>query len=463
MLKKSCLFLTFFLIICVSAFSESQNYRLVKIEFPEKIVSRESTILRELEFTLGSQYNKISLDSLLKNSEKNLLNTALFNFVTLTPKYIGDQVIVKIELIERWYIWPYPLFEIADRNINSWLVEKDFSRLNYGMFLVWDNFTGRKDKLKILIRLGHEDKFGIYYKLPALNTKKTLGFDMGISFGQKYELGVASVKDKLVYFRDSSDYARKEFKSFVSFIYRPQIHKSSSIKLEYANTQFSDSLISNYPNYTINSKKNLSYFSLSLRYISDFRDYIFYPLKGHYFDVEIERKGFGIIQSEGVGFFTIKAKFNLYQQISDRWYYAFGLSTKFSSDDVQPYQLQRGLGYFKDYVRAYELYVLDGKNYGLFKSNLKFELVPRKLHSFNFMRNEKFDKLFYAFYINLFADAAYVKDLNYKQFNTLTNELNFSYGIGFDFVTYYDIVFRMEYSRNKQNEGFLFFHLMASI
>jgi len=463
MAKKSILLLTFILVTSISALAEFSNYRIRHIEFPEKIITRETTILRELEFAIGQQYDRIALDSLILKSEKNLLNTALFNFVTLTPNYKDDKVDIKIELIERWYIWPYPLFEISDRNINSWLKDKDYSRLNYGLFLVWDNFTGRKDKLKVLVRLGHEDKLGLFYNLPALNPKKTLGFDMGISYGRKYEVGVTSVNDKLVYYKDSLGYVRKEFNSFFTFIYRPQIHNSSSIKLEYTNSQFSDSLLFNYPNYTVNNLKKLSYLSLSVRYVSDYRDYIFYPLTGYYFDVEFEKYGFGLMQSNGVDFYTFKAKFNMYHQILDKWYYAWGLSAKFSSDDVQPYQLQRGLGYIKDYIRAYELYVLDGKNYGLFKSNLKFELVQRKLHTFNFLRNERFDKLFYAFYINLFADAGYVNDLDYSKYNTLTNELQYSYGIGFDFVTYYDIVFRTEYSRNKQNESFLFFHLMAPI
>lgn len=463
MAKKSVLLLTFILITFSSLFAESPNYRIRNIQFPEKKITRETTILRELEFAIGQQYDRIALDSLIQKSEKNLLNTALFNFVTLTPTYMDDEVDIKIELIERWYIWPYPLFEIADRNINSWLKDKDYSRLNYGMFLVWDNFTGRKDKLKILVRLGHEDKLGFFYSLPAINPKKTLEFDMGISYGRKYEVGVASVDNKLVYFKDSLDYAWKEINSFFTLIYRPQIHTSSSIKLEYTNSQYSDNLLFKHPNYTINNKKKLSYLSFSLRYVRDFRDYIFYPLEGHYFDAEIKKNGFGLMQSEGVNFYTLNVKFNVYQQLSSRWYYALGLSAKFSSDDVQPYQLQRGLGYIKDYIRAYELYVLDGKNYGLFKSNLKFELLPRKLHTFNFLRNEKFNKLFYAFYINLFADAGYVKDLDYSKYNTLTNELQYSCGIGFDFVTYYDIVFRTEYSINKQNESFLFFHLMAPI
>ena len=45
-----------------------------------------------------------------------------------------------IDLVERWYIWPYPILEISERNFNVWWDDfqssnyQDFSRFNYGVF-----------------------------------------------------------------------------------------------------------------------------------------------------------------------------------------------------------------------------------------------------------------------------------------------------------------------------------------
>jgi hypothetical protein len=47
--------------------------------------------------------------------------------------------------------------------------------------------------------------------------------------------------------------------------------------------------------------------------------------------------------------------------------------------------------------------------------------------------------------------------------NSLADELQFGYGIGLDFVTYYDIVLRSEYSFNKFGEHGFFLHFVAPI
>ena len=42
-----------------------------------------------------------------------------------------------------------------------------------------------------------------------------------------------------------------------------------------------------------------------------------------------------------------------------------------------------------------------------------------------------------------------------------SNEFLYGYGLGIDFVTYYDIVFRVEFSANKFGETGLFLHFNA--
>jgi hypothetical protein len=59
-------------------------------------------------------------------------------------------------------------------------------------------------------------------------------------------------------------------------------------------------------------------------------------------------------------------------------------------------------------------------------------------------------------------DHGFVNDRNQIPSNTrLTNTYLFGYGMGLDLVTFYDMVFRFEYSINNQNEGTFFFNLRA--
>ena len=76
---------------------------------------------------------------------------------------------------------------------------------------------------------------------------------------------------------------------------------------------------------------------------------------------------------------------------------------------------------------------------------------------------EKFNTFHYALYANMFADAGYVKNKINFQNNKLSNSFLCGFGVGIDFVTYYDLVFRLEYSFNKMLEHSFFPHLGPSI
>ena len=451
-------------LISICAYTQDVDKSVIgKINIKKNKKTRPITILRELEFSESDTILVSNVHSLLKEGEENLMNTSLFNFVTLKPVWNSDSTIldVEIEVLERWYVWPIPLFEVADRNLNSWWKDKDFSRLNYGLLLKWDNFTGRKDILKMLLRLGHEDKLGLFYELPSFNKKQNLGFEYAISYARHHEIGVQSIDNKLIYYRDDETYIHKYFDTYFRLVYRPQIHQKQYVELAYQNISFSDGLISEYPSFTQNNLDKLKFITLTYKLIIDFRDYVPYPLKGHYFDLELNKVGLGLMQSNGVDFFYLKSNLNFYWKLKNRWYYAAGLLTKFSNSNFQPYALQKGLGYKEDFIRSYELYVMDGQNFGLFRSNLKFELVPKRVHNFKFIRNEKFSKFFYSFYLNLFFDLAYVDDKYEAELNPLVNSYQYGYGLGLDLVTYYSLVFRVECSINKRNERFVFFHIKA--
>ena len=67
-------------------------------------------------------------------------------------------------------------------------------------------------------------------------------------------------------------------------------------------------------------------------------------------------------------------------------------------------------------------------------------------------------------YVTAFGDAGYVKNLNVLPENTrLVNTLLVGYGLGLNFVTFYDIVFRTEFSLNRQGDSGLYFSFLSDI
>jgi hypothetical protein len=109
------------------------------------------------------------------------------------------------------------------------------------------------------------------------------------------------------------------------------------------------------------------------------------------------------------------------------------------------------------------VFLIDGSSYGLFKSNFKYQIVKPRIQRLAFLPIEKFNTFHYAFYVNLFADAGYVFNKKVSEGNFLENKALYSSGIGIDFVSYYDLVFRIEGTWNSINQTGLFLHLVAPI
>ena len=117
-----------------------------------------------------------------------------------------------------------------------------------------------------------------------------------------------------------------------------------------------------------------------------------------------------------------------------------------SSGEDHPYYYQLNMTAKKDFIRGYDLYTLKGDEMYYFRSNLKYELVkPRTKKVKEGQEKNKFKALQYAFYLNLLADAGYVKN-KFTNNNPYNNKMLFSWGLGIDFVTYYVLVFRFEYT-----------------
>ena len=123
-----------------------------------------------------------------------------------------------------------------------------------------------------------------------------------------------------------------------------------------------------------------------------------------------------------------------------------------------PHILNRGLGY-NEFLSGYESYVIDGSDYVISKYNLKLQVIKPTTRTLPLIKMQQFNKVHYAVYFNLFADVGYVNNDFPDPTNYMVNQWQFSTGVGLDFVTYYDQVFRIDYAINRYGEHGLFFHI----
>ncbi len=445
---------------------EQQDIVIGKICLEGNSITRPDILYRELLFKEGDTIPGDHKEAILEGSRQNLLNTSLFNFVTLDeivrPDHLTD---IRIRVVERWYIWPTPIFKLTDRNFNAWWASRDFTRVNYGFRVKWGNFRGRMENLDFIVRLGKNHQYGILYSIPYIDHKKKLGVGFEAGIEKNREVGFDTYHDKLLFLFNHSFLLRQKYGG-VLLSYRGGIHVTHALQLRYQEVSVEDTLLRANPDYFFRGKSSAGYFSIYYKMKADFRDANYYPLSGWYIDFEASKTGLGFPFEEPVRGLWIRSTSRLYVPIAQRWYFGGSIIGKATLQSPHAYFLKQGLGYERDFVRGYEYYVVDGNHYLLTRNSLKFALLPERNATLPFIPTPKFSRIHFASYLTLNADAGFVWAEDHVQdpaFNELTGTLLAGGGLGLDLVTYYDKVLRIEYSINKSGESGIFIHFIAGI
>lgn len=423
---------------------------------------------RELSFKVGDTLTGSDFQNRSERSRENLLNTSLFNFVTIQSSQAGDStnneiipVSISINVRERWYTWPAPIFDVAEQNFNTWWVNgHNFDRASYGFFLWRYNFRGRKESIALICRFGYSQQFGAQYAIPYFNKSHTFGVTFTGTYTRNHEVSYNTMSNKLVYYKDEKKRIRGQTAGSILVSKRSGLYKKQTIDFRYTNLSVEDTVTDLAPDYFVAGKSNMEYFTISYHFTRDFRDIKTYALKGNFEELEITKHGLGILADEKLNIFVLALSIRGYTELFHNTFVSAMVRARWIPPTTVPYYHQRALG-FSDFVRGYEFYVIDGQSYVVAKAAIKYPILKRHVIKIPFLPIEKFNLLHIAIYGGLFADAGYVDDKTSvsSDLNLLGNDFLFGYGAGIDIVTYYDVVIRVEYSFNRRNENGLFIHL----
>ena len=97
---------------------------------------------------------------------------------------------------ERWYIWPVPILEYAERNFSTFIKNREWDKINYGAWLQWNNFRGKNELLAGKIRLGYINEYALSYSMPNIGKKQQHGASVGFNLNQQNEVFVATENNK---------------------------------------------------------------------------------------------------------------------------------------------------------------------------------------------------------------------------------------------------------------------------
>lgn len=420
--------------------------------------TREEIIRRELDFKEGDVFKKADLLETIVRDQQKLNNTRLFTTVEVVPLMMSDtNADILIRLQERWYIFPVPIFQLADRNFTEWWVnqKRDFSRVNWGLQVYHMNLTGRNDRLVGRLQFGFTKNVALRYTLPYIDKNQKLGISAGVSYSNNKTVGITSSGHRQVFF-ESANIVRDSFRSFVTFTYRPSFYSVHSLDLGYSRMAVADSVALLNPGYLNNSRVDQQYLRLSYQFSVDKRDFISYPLKGSVFMANINQFGLGVFKD--LNMLTTRVSYSKFFDLGKKFYQANQVEVYKNFSRPIPYARRAGFGYRPNFIRGYERYVIESDFLISYRTSVKFKFIDG---AFSFDENSvvpQFRTVPYAFFFKAFVDAGYSGNpLTSTENNFYNNNLIGSIGIGLDIVTYYDFVMRLEYSINREgNTGFYF-------
>ena len=419
--------------------------------------TKDWIILRELEFASGDSLAVADLPATLERNRLRLMNTGLFSSAQIemlsvpTPQHLR----LEIKLVETWYIYPIPLFELADRNFNVWWKEFNHSlrRVNYGFDLSYLNLTGHADALKVKGQFGFNNRYELGYRFPPFNRQGTIGMQTSVAYSRTHELGFLTDSNKVLFYRNDNQWIFRQAAATANFYWRPKLLTTHTFMLEYRDNRIADTIATALnPDFFLRGNTQQRHFSLVYKFVTDHRDIRPYPLHGWLAVVEVRQNG--LFAFDDLHLARLFAEYGHYFSFSKKWSLETAVKGRTTLPRRKPpYYNNQALGYGGSFVRGYEYYVADGLDYAVAKTSLHFNLFDRSFKFGKWMPFKPFKVFPLKVYLAFNNDAGYANDPWYRVNNPISNRWLYGYGFGLDFVAYYDKTARIEWSRNDLGQS----------
>lgn len=431
-----------------------QLFNIKKIIIEGNKKTKEYIILREISFREDEQYTLKSLVEQFAKTKKQLMNSGLFLQVIVSLKSLqGFDAYIKIEVKERWYLYPIPYIKAIDRSIGEWVKDQnmDLNRVNYGVKLTYNNATGRNDRLYTHLTNGYTKQVSLSYRGLYLDSALRWTSSFGLSVGKNKEVNYKTDKNKLQFFKHSNNYVLSFLRSYLEFAYRPVIKTTHTFGLQYTVEDVADTVITLNPSYNHNQQK-ISFPEVYYTLLHLNTDFNPYPTKGYIGELSFRKKGI----SQPINMWQFSAKGSLFKPIIPKYYFNLKAAGLLKLPFKQPYINQQLLGFNGMFMQGYEYYVVDGVAGGYTKASISRELINTVFHIPS-KKIERLNHIPFRVYAKVYGNAGYVYNPEPGP-NMLCNKMLYSGGVGLDIIAFYDFIIKLEWSFNQLRQNDLYLH-----
>jgi len=312
--------------------------------------------------------------------------------------------------------------------------------------------------LKFKVHFGYTRKYEITYLYPYLGKDNKFGLGGSIFYAEHKEIAYKTEGNKTLFARTEDERRMlSRFRVGPEAKYRPDFFNFHSIRFEYHHNRIDEYVANDLnPDYFLNGDTSLKFFFLEYDYNHDKRLYSHYPRGGHLFFLNVKKEGLGIFNEYNN--LSITAGYEKHWLLKEKLILSTRVKAKTNLiRNTIAFANNTGLGWNSDIVSGYELYVMDGTDYGISINSIKFLLFDNNLKLAKWMP-QQFRKMNLTLFLRFNADFAYVHENNYVETNTLNNRVIYGLGPALDVILFNNFLFSFEYSINDIGERGLYLH-----
>ncbi len=303
--------------------------------------TREEIIRREMRLREGDYFDA----QMAEQDRRRVQNLRLFHQVELQTFRGEIGTVVCIMVTERWYVFPFPIFFLHNKN---------WHEVSYGAGLTWENLWGRNITTTTSMWFGFNRCINIRYYDPWLSYSKRISFDGSIFISRMPQLSV-----------EYGEYEVIRNGGMINVGWRSGFHSTFSLSMGYQQVRLPrDHLLGA----TYHRYDHLP--QLGCQFLFDHRDYYAYPKQGWY----VLLSGSALTDGGSIHFGFLKGDIRRYQPLIAKVSIASRVCLEKAIGEIPVYerlligQQVRIRGHF------YDLY--EGENRFLAGLEGRFPLIP---------------------------------------------------------------------------------------
>ena len=432
---------------------QNNNLLIADIQIEGNKRTKSYIILREMTLKKGDIISPIELKKQVEISRNQVFNTSLFiDVAIIVTNNTGDIISLKIDVKERWYLFPVPYFTLADRNFNQWWTteNKDPTRVNYGIQFTQYNLSGNNDALNLWLINGYSKQVSFRYNLPFFNKSLKHGLNVGYSYLTQKELNDSTNFSKQLFIK-SNNFLMSFSRADITYSFRPDQKWRHYISASYTNQWISDTVLKSTSNYFPNNRNQIQFYNLSYRFRYLNLDYNAYPTKGYSFEGYIYKRFF----DRDLNLWQFGLSGLYVKPLMKKAFLKLSAAATVKTPNNNSYFGKSLFGYSSFTLRGLEYYVIDGDAGALGQATVTQEIFKNTIHTY--LNSKNYNKIPFRYFLKLYGDIGYAHS-SYPGNSLLNNRLLYTGGIGLDIVSIYDFVFKIELSYNQLGTQGLYLH-----